>query len=552
MSAPKIRHSISVEEVAESPTRGAPPLFYSNSLLIPADEPDVTTPADAHHQDATLDATLSTSVLGKRTEPPSTTTPSAKALGKRRRMDPNFSPVQPPLEPDFSTYSVVTVQSSLSMPGSSFQLRHSPRSLFTSGFNPRRDSDFGDPLGDLPGYGALLTPSSMRILPVRLQDTPVSDMGECEQFVSTYTLNKLYHCVKVQSVRTPIRKGCLAASCTNVSLFVKQFTHLSPGRLVEIAASHHLQMSTRPATLLAAIAAHDCNAGCSGYSTVMVFDKLKRPRTVQVKSQSELEVVYDNEPRDDDTGTMSTYTLSRRYEYKAIGPEVDIRALYGNSCGHIICSLPNLGEFTGRYRFLKQKDLVQVALAHSIDCEPNKPALLQAFSTHLCTAPCPGLRLAFAHLMYPRKGTFPIYNPNSYITPSEPVQTNSLDKLGVLPILVDNTVQLDSGDSLEHLSTYLLNTSYDFVEVVSNVSLPTIHRDDVGTKYVASHTPSISAFIAAYHHLNVKQLAMLCSLHGLGSPTKKPNSLIVLMGHVCDAQCGGNQAVFLFKPAKKG
>ncbi|KAF8209766.1 hypothetical protein K438DRAFT_1753409 [Mycena galopus ATCC 62051] len=275
MSALTIRRSVSVEEISEPETNGgAPLLLYSNYLLIPADEPDVAMPAGkAVRLMVVLDrptratpllfsadaASTLSSVLGKRrmlSEEGEANGPSPphddglRALGSNlpRRVLFLLRPwasgrgsTLSQLEPPSSTASPVPVQSPMSMPGSSHQPCRSPLATFISGLNPRPAGDFGDPPDTLLGYGALLTPPFMTVLPVRLQDTPVRDVGECQHFVSMYTLNKLYHCVRVQSVRSSIRKGCPAATRTD-SLFAKQFTYLSPARLVKIATSHHFHV----------------------------------------------------------------------------------------------------------------------------------------------------------------------------------------------------------------------------------------------------------------------------------------------------------------------
>ncbi|KAJ7934659.1 hypothetical protein B0H13DRAFT_2305444 [Mycena leptocephala] len=551
-----------MEAIVEAESdRVALPLLHSDYLLIPANEPSIAFPRDGPSTfslpqratddqppvalpDASRGVPLPASVLGKRCglsnetlelPPSSGQAPSvinappmlpisAKALGKRRGIEPG-SPIRsgPPFSPEPNAGSLQTQQ-------------------------------------NLPGYGGSLTPTSLIVLPVRLQDTPVNETGDCDQFVSTYTLNRFYQCVRVQSARSSIRKGCLAATCSNVSLFAKQFTHPGLARLVEIAASHDLQTSTRAATLLAAIIAHDCHPACPGYSAVMLFDRLDRPRTGQVHSQLELDLIFDNDPRDDETGYMSTYTLNRRYEYKDVGREVDMRNQYRTSFRHIICASPDLGEFTNHYRFINLKNLAKIARFHCIECEQTKPALLKAFTTHVCTTDCVDLRLFFARMMYPRKGKFPVHKPGEDVVSSEllpPTSTldllhpNSMEDLGVVPIVVDTSVQLDSRDGRDFMSTYLLNSSYDFVGVISDISLRTIDKDDLGTRYVAAHVSSVATFVTAYHHLTVKQLAMMCGLHGFKSPTKKPDLLVALMAHECDAQCEGNRAVFLFQPAKK-
>ncbi|KAF8203459.1 hypothetical protein K438DRAFT_1757780 [Mycena galopus ATCC 62051] len=147
--------------------------------------------------------------------------------------------------------------------------------------------------------------------------------------------------------------------------------------------------------------------------------------------------------------------------------------------------------------------------------------------------------------MFARKEDFPVHGVRVNTDLPEVPLASTMEDFGVLPIVVDNTVPLDSRDGVEYLSTYLLNDTYDFLEIVSDVSLRTIHRDDIGTKYIAA------AFVAAYHHITIKQLTTLCALHGLGTALKKPNLLILVMGHECNTSCAGSGIVFLFKPAKK-
>ncbi|KAF8153726.1 hypothetical protein K438DRAFT_1778068 [Mycena galopus ATCC 62051] len=86
MSAPKIRHSISVEEIPESePNRGAPPLLYSNYLPIPADEPDVAQgkrrTLSQEGEAIVAPPALGHGPVGSGTESLSMTTPSANGGG---------------------------------------------------------------------------------------------------------------------------------------------------------------------------------------------------------------------------------------------------------------------------------------------------------------------------------------------------------------------------------------------------------------------------------------------------------------------------------------
>ncbi|KAF8193198.1 hypothetical protein K438DRAFT_1969688 [Mycena galopus ATCC 62051] len=159
MSALTIRRSVSVEEISEPETNGgAPLLLYSNYLLIPADEPDVATPADgrprsapAAHEGHPLAFSADAASKRRCLYWASGGCCPKKALGKRQRIDPDFSPVQSQLEPPSSTASPVPVQSPMSMPGSSHQPCRSPHATFISGLNPRPAGDFGDPPDTLPG-----------------------------------------------------------------------------------------------------------------------------------------------------------------------------------------------------------------------------------------------------------------------------------------------------------------------------------------------------------------------------------------------------------------
>ncbi|KAF8164618.1 hypothetical protein K438DRAFT_2025252 [Mycena galopus ATCC 62051] len=190
--------------------------------------------------------------------------PSAKALGKRRRIEPDSAGSLP-------------VQTIPFIPRSASRARPFPRSMSSLHSTQVNSNEFSTVTDrSLPGHGTIVTPMSLAVLPVLLQDTPVGEFGDCDRFVSTFSLNKLYRCVKVQSAR-----------------------------LAEIASSHRLQSLTRPAILAAAIIGHECSPLCPGYD-VMLFERLDLPRTVEVSSHPELEVIHDNDPRDDEPGSVST------------------------------------------------------------------------------------------------------------------------------------------------------------------------------------------------------------------------------------------------------
>ncbi|KAF8207332.1 hypothetical protein K438DRAFT_1755383 [Mycena galopus ATCC 62051] len=115
----------------------------------------------------------------------------------------------------------------------------------------------------LLGNGAPLLPASLEVIPVRLQDTPVVDVGDGTMFVSCYRLNRYY-------------------------------------KLTETASAHGLDPSTTAAALQASIAG------------------------------------IDNEPRDEDPGTISTYTLNRQYEFSADGTSHTMLEQYKATYGHAV------------------------------------------------------------------------------------------------------------------------------------------------------------------------------------------------------------------------
>jgi hypothetical protein len=100
--------------------------------------------------------------------------------------------------------------------------------------------------------------------------------------------------------------------------------------------------------------------------------------------------------------------------------------------------------------------------------------------------------------------------------------------LDVLPIVMDNHMQVDECDGRDHISTYLLNASFAFVEILSPTTLQTHKAVDFGIKFIAAHADSISLFVSMYDHLTNKQLTSLCRAHRL---------LETLLKHTCSPWC---------------
>ncbi|KAJ7120807.1 hypothetical protein C8R44DRAFT_736532 [Mycena epipterygia] len=90
--------------------------------------------------------------------------------------------------------------------------------------------------------------------------------------------------------------------------------------------------------------------------------------------------------------------------------------------------------------------------------------------------------------------------------PASPLTLSSMEDLNALPMYLNNQIQVDENDGIAHVSTYLLNSSYDFVEVVNPVTLATLYHADIGVKFIAVHLTNVAAFVALYDHLSNRHL----------------------------------------------
>ncbi|KAJ7325438.1 hypothetical protein DFH08DRAFT_817120 [Mycena albidolilacea] len=394
---------------------------------------------------------------------------------------------------------------------------HQPHSAHTIGSDPA--------LTYLPGYRVIVSIAPVAPMQWKLQDVPVTEPGEGTKFVTAYTLNKqsllwsheepppggsakaeitslIYHppalhvslvnCMefmtklkqneygfsRTQSVRSAVPVNSVALTCTDIPKLVQLYRYFTVPTLSDGVARHRRQTSIRISSLASILAEHQCAPACPGYNDVFVFHRLKRPRTVKHNlglSSHFFEVVFDNSPRDDGPGIVSTYNLNRHFEFVTIGEGPTMELMYGNSTGHSICRTSRLADFIGHFVHLNIGQLNSIARAHAaqaVNFDADKPALIQSLMRHVCSDTCGADHIVIIRRLYLREGQF---NPHSM---SEELQavggpTVSMSDLEVLPILMDNHMQVEEGDGRDHVSTYLLNASFNFVEILSATTLRT-------------------------------------------------------------------------------
>lgn len=341
--------------------------------------------------------------------------------------------------------------------------------------------------------------------------------------MTVYTLNKQYGFSRTQSVRSTVPVDSVALTCADVPKLIQLYRYFTVPTLSDVVARHRLQTSTRILSLASIIAEHQCDTACPGYNDVFVFHKLKQPRTVKYNlelSSRFFDVLFDNSPHNDPPGVVSTYSLNRHFEFVTIGDGPTMELMYSNSTGHSICRTSKLVDFVSHFVHLHVVQLTSIARAHTmhaVDFDADKPALIQSFLHHVCSDTCDTDHLVFIRRLYSREGQFsplPVtvemqdgVHPHLFMTDLE-----------VLPILMDNHMQVDEHDGRDHVSTYLLNTSFSFVEIVSLMTLHTHKAVDFGIKYNAAHADNISLFFSMYDYLTKKQLTSLCRTHRIFPP----------------------------------
>lgn len=119
----------------------------------------------------------------------------------------------------------------------------------------------------------------------------------------------------------------------------------------------------------------------------------------------------------------------------------------------------------------------------------------------------------------------------------------------VLPLLLSNSISVDQQDGVDYLTCYLLNRSYEFVDIATPEVISSIHVDDFGATYKLGHTSNVSEFVRLYAHLSDPQLRIISGQHGVVVSTRSRKQAIRLglLGHRCHSQCSGVGTVLLFK-----
>jgi hypothetical protein len=138
--------------------------------------------------------------------------------------------------------------------------------------------------------------------------------------------------------------------------------------------------------------------------------------------------------------------------------------MYGNSTGHSICKTSSVADFVGHFIHLNMAQLTAIARAHALEPVDSKSAMIQTLLRHACSDSCRTDHLVFIRRLYPREGRFQPHSI-SVEASSEGAQTLSMSEVDVLPIVMENQMQADEREGHSHVSTYLLNASFNFVEI---------------------------------------------------------------------------------------
>ncbi|KAF7372624.1 hypothetical protein MVEN_00125500 [Mycena venus] len=292
---------VTIESVEEGPEfRGAPPLQFSSSILEPVVEPGIPAPhslgstsaSGPFSLDPAADRTVYSSFpsLNSGASSPQAETPfllmpdvpSERVLGKHRARENEQDNL--PARPSPS--------------GPADRLAHARL----------READVA-PLRLSANAGEVCGPSSSTFV----HRSPSNETVPRSAFTSDLSQTaivpenvlRVYQLVAVHGQRATVPAGTIAVACPDIARFVVQYRYWTVQRLEEVATRHRLHMSSRRSALMNVISRH-------------------------VREN----IVYDNNARDDEHGTVSTFNLNRLFDYVSIGDEASMDAAYGNSAGH--------------------------------------------------------------------------------------------------------------------------------------------------------------------------------------------------------------------------
>ncbi|KAJ7114455.1 hypothetical protein C8R44DRAFT_740594 [Mycena epipterygia] len=187
-------------------------------------------------------------------------------------------------------------------------------------------------------------------------------------------------------------------------------------------------------------------------------------------------VVFENTARQDATGEISTFRLNRSFDFASIGDNASVIAAYSGSTAHTIFNTNRATSWRAP--------------------AGSKTYLIQHLMRHRCTEHCTAKYLVFINKLWARPGPFIPHSVVGTMNPGSPLTLSSMEDLNALPMYLDNQILVDEDDGIAHVSTYLLNSSYDFVEVVNPVTLATLYHADIGVKFIAVHLTNVAAFVA--------------------------------------------------------
>ncbi|KAJ7127828.1 hypothetical protein C8R44DRAFT_873612 [Mycena epipterygia] len=177
-------------------------------------------------------------------------------------------------------------------------------------------------------------------------------------------------------------------------------------------------------------------------------------------------MVFNNAPADSDVQPFTTFELNHNYDLVDVGDLHSVNSMYSQSAEHTICYCPSLAQFVIHYLSLNTAQLLTLSRHHRIQVreESNKLFLIQQLSCHDCANHCSPTYLVFIKRLYPHATPFVPHNITPVAPPTQALTLTEMADLNTLPVIFNNEIQVDVDDGITHASTYLLNSSFDFVE----------------------------------------------------------------------------------------
>ncbi|KAJ7104991.1 hypothetical protein C8R44DRAFT_746229 [Mycena epipterygia] len=362
----------------------------------------------------------------------------------------------------------------------------------------------------------------------------------CPTSAKVYTLNSRYEYVGFKPSHMVIPDHILACKCEDYVSFLSAFNYMKIRLLFLLAKSHGLPESARRSALTAGFRDHKCATTCHGNDNLLYFKSLARPRTNIIQSPHTPTAdiptaVFNNAPADSNDQSFTTFELNPNYDLVDVGDLHSINDMYSRSAEHTICYCPSLAQFLIHYLSLSTAQLLTLSRHHRIQVqeESNKLFPIQQLSRHDCASHCSSTYLVFIKRLYPCTTPFVPHNITPVALPTQALTLTEMADLNTLPVIFNNEIQVDVDDGITHASTYLLNSSFDFVEVVSPVTLITLHHADIGVKFTAVAPHCIASLVSMYDHFTLSQLIDIAKHHRVPVSRRKPEQTISVLSHHC-------------------